>query len=97
VARPERFELPTLWFEARCSIQLSYGRTNASVPVRTERFNNREPIETHTSNSRRTATLAPSITLHSTYHAPPNARQGANQRIISATTCRSRSGTSHRS
>jgi hypothetical protein len=25
-ARPERFELPTLWFEARCSIQLSYGR-----------------------------------------------------------------------
>ncbi len=27
VARPERFELPTLWFEARCSIQLSYGRT----------------------------------------------------------------------
>ena len=29
VARPERFELPTLWFEARCSIQLSYGR----VPI----------------------------------------------------------------
>src|ERR1700719_2180143 len=28
VARPERFELPTLWFEARCSIQLSYGRTS---------------------------------------------------------------------
>jgi hypothetical protein len=26
VVRPERFELPTLWFEARCSIQLSYGR-----------------------------------------------------------------------
>jgi hypothetical protein len=25
-ARPERFELPTLWFEAKCSIQLSYGR-----------------------------------------------------------------------
>ena len=24
--RPERFELPTLWFEAKCSIQLSYGR-----------------------------------------------------------------------
>jgi hypothetical protein len=29
VARPERFELPTLWFEARCSIQLSYGRVTA--------------------------------------------------------------------
>ena len=24
--RPERFELPTLCFEGRCSIQLSYGR-----------------------------------------------------------------------
>src|SRR5205807_2584355 len=28
-ARPERLELPTLWFEARCSIQLSYGRYQA--------------------------------------------------------------------
>ncbi len=27
MVRPERFELPTLWFEAKCSIQLSYGRT----------------------------------------------------------------------
>ena|GEM_PF-3695867 len=26
LARPERFELPTLWFEARCSDPLSYGR-----------------------------------------------------------------------
>src|SRR5579864_6796562 len=26
LARPERFELPTLCFEGRCSIQLSYGR-----------------------------------------------------------------------
>ena len=25
MARPERFELPTPWFEAKCSIQLSYG------------------------------------------------------------------------
>jgi hypothetical protein len=32
VARPERFELPTLWFEARCSIQLSYGREATSLP-----------------------------------------------------------------
>ena len=30
MARPERFELPTLWFEARCSIQLSYGRVSTS-------------------------------------------------------------------
>ncbi len=27
LVRPERFELPTLWFVARCSIQLSYGRS----------------------------------------------------------------------
>ena len=26
LARPERFELPTTWFEARDSVQLSYGR-----------------------------------------------------------------------
>ena len=28
MARPERFELPTPWFVARYSIQLSYGRVN---------------------------------------------------------------------
>ena len=29
MARPERFELPTNWFEASYSIQLSYGRNIA--------------------------------------------------------------------
>ena len=29
MARPERLELPTTWFEARYSIQLSYGRTTS--------------------------------------------------------------------
>jgi hypothetical protein len=33
MARPERLELPTLWFEARCSIQLSYGRVKAIIPA----------------------------------------------------------------
>ncbi len=26
LVRPDRFELPTPWFEAKCSIQMSYGR-----------------------------------------------------------------------
>ena len=31
LARPERFELPTNWFEASYSIQLSYGRTRGRL------------------------------------------------------------------
>jgi hypothetical protein len=31
VARPERFELPTPWFVARYSIQLSYGREGVII------------------------------------------------------------------
>jgi hypothetical protein len=34
LARPERFELPTTWFEARYSIQLSYGRAGATSATR---------------------------------------------------------------
>ena len=34
MARPERFELPTDWFEASYSIQLSYGRSGLSEHVR---------------------------------------------------------------
>ncbi len=32
MVRPERFELPTLWFVAKYSIQLSYGRTTQGHP-----------------------------------------------------------------
>ena len=31
MVRPERFELPTLWFVAKCSIQLSYGRVTVTA------------------------------------------------------------------
>ena len=31
LARPERFELPTNWFEANYSIQLSYGRVEGEL------------------------------------------------------------------
>ena len=31
MARPERFELPTNWFEASYSIQLSYGRVESGL------------------------------------------------------------------
>ncbi len=34
MVRPERFELPTAWFVARYSIQLSYGRVNRSGIMR---------------------------------------------------------------
>ena len=45
VARPERFELPTLCFEGRCSIQLSYGREGVvyrKFRAITKKFDNRE-------------------------------------------------------
>ena len=34
LVRPERFELPTYWFVARHSIQLSYGRTSQYIITR---------------------------------------------------------------
>ena len=36
LARPERFELPTLGSEDRCSVQLSYGRFSKSARHSTE-------------------------------------------------------------
>ena len=33
LVRPERFELPTPWFEAKCSIQMSYGRTKNGILI----------------------------------------------------------------
>jgi hypothetical protein len=41
MARPERVELPTFWFVARRSIQLSYGRADTkslSHPAKTRRM-----------------------------------------------------------
>ncbi len=36
LARPERLELPTYWFEASRSIQLSYGRARVIICRRSE-------------------------------------------------------------
>jgi hypothetical protein len=41
MVRPERFELPTPWFEAKYSIQLSYGRT--VVLKRAETIKEKDP------------------------------------------------------
>ena len=38
MARPERFELPTLWFVARYSIQLSYGRAEVANLIDNRQF-----------------------------------------------------------
>ena len=34
LARPEGLEPPTPWFEAKCSIQLSYGRAAGIIAIR---------------------------------------------------------------
>jgi hypothetical protein len=56
MARPERLELPTLWFEARCSIQLSYGRTRTlftinSLPPFLLQFQSRVSMQSHPINA----------------------------------------------
>ena len=52
MARPERLELPTPWFEAKCSIQLSYGRLieadslSAQTSIGTILLLNHPPVDT---------------------------------------------------
>ena len=58
MARPERFELPTSWFVARHSIQLSYGRAYKAglFYQRNQQFTN--PLTTaDTSSPARTGTV----------------------------------------
>ena len=51
LVRPEGLEPPTLWFEAKCSIQLSYGRvgrrtstTISELPAKDKRFGGTEKV-----------------------------------------------------
>lgn len=43
VARPEGFEPPTTWFEAKCSIQMSYGRSREKLPLHSGVLENKFP------------------------------------------------------
>jgi hypothetical protein len=45
MARPERLELPTTWFEARYSIQLSYGRVPCFQGLMIQQFGLRNVSE----------------------------------------------------
>ena len=49
--RPERIELPTSWFVAKHSIQLSYGRIRFQIITETESFRPIESPETLAGNS----------------------------------------------
>ena len=45
LVRSERFELPTLGFEVRCSIQLSYERSNVFNGLRATDLRSLDPLE----------------------------------------------------
>src|SRR3954462_14028547 len=51
MARPERFELPTPWFVARYSIQLSYGRVLLRARILPQRISRPRPKITRASST----------------------------------------------
>ena len=62
LARPERFELPTFWFVARHSIQLSYGRVFSEIHWRRERDSNpRRAFDPYTLSRGAPSTTRPSL------------------------------------
>jgi hypothetical protein len=79
MVRPERFELPTLWFVARCSIQLSYGRITETISGDFDYSGNSRIHEDEGGAARRSAyskhlISSPTYFLSHTFHellAPP--------------------------
>jgi hypothetical protein len=57
LARSERFELPTLGFEVRCSIQLSYERSNVFNGLRATDLRSLDPWKTSGRNDLRPASI----------------------------------------
>ena len=50
MVRPERFELPTPWFVAKYSIQMSYGRASRALYQKLKRLRNSCPLPLLTAN-----------------------------------------------
>ena len=84
MARPERFELPTPWFVARYSIQLSYGRVLGTLMEHgPENVAEREGFEPsmglvpYSLSRGAPSATRPSLRIGAEWRRPPRRRGGA--------------------